>query len=171
MVKIPERFEHAHPDNLAEDVRMAIRAWGEQQKTGKESIMFFGGTGVGKTYAMYSMLVNRPNLIYKFYNSADLIEEIRQSFKYKSVRNPLEYLKGYSGFLFIDDFGAEKLSDFVQESFYQIINDRYINKLPTVISTNFELGEIAERLGERVASRIAEMCYLIKITGRDRRLS
>lgn len=169
MAKIPPRFEHATFESLDDGIKKSLQAWIDQHKTGKESLMLYGKPGVGKTHAMYSLLQKAPNIKHRFYNSTEIIEDIRASFNDRYVQNPMNMLKGFDGYLFIDDFGTERLTDFVQDMFYQIINDRYINKLPTIISTNFDLSEIADRLGERVASRLAEMCFIINVTGDDRR--
>lgn len=168
MAKIPERFLHATFDSLEPEVKSALTAWIDQHKTGKESVMLYGKPGVGKTHALYALLT-KGNIKHKFFNSAQLIDDIRASFNDRYMQNPVHVLKGFDGYLFIDDFGSERLTDFVQDTFYTIINDRYINRLPTIISTNYDLGEIADRLGERVASRLAEMCFIINVTGDDRR--
>lgn len=168
MAKIPQRFENATFETLDEGLQKSMKAWIDQHKTAKESLMLYGKPGVGKTHAMYALL-QKANIKNRFYNSTEIIEDIRASFNDRYVQNPIHILKGFDGYLFIDDFGTERLTDFVQDMFYQIINDRYINKLPTIISTNYDLSEIADRLGERVASRLAEMCFIINVTGDDRR--
>lgn len=169
MAKIPPRFEHAKFETLDDGIKKSLQAWIDQHKTEKESLMLCGKYGVGKTHAMYALLQKAPNIKHRFYNSTEIIDGIRSSFNDRYTQSPLDQLKGFDGYLFIDDFGAERLTDFVQDTFYQLINDRYINKLPTIISTNYELPEIADRLGERVASRLAEMCFIINVTGDDRR--
>lgn len=72
--------------------------------------------------------------------------------------------------LILDDVGSEKVSDWTIETLYHLINDRYENNKPTIITSNLSLKELAEKVGDRIPSRIAEMCEVIKIEGKDRRI-
>ena len=72
--------------------------------------------------------------------------------------------------LILDDLGAEKPSDWVKEQLYVIINRRYENMLPTIITTNCTMNELKDRIGERTASRIIEMTTPYKITASHSRL-
>jgi DNA replication protein DnaC len=72
--------------------------------------------------------------------------------------------------LILDDLGAEKISDWVREQLYIIINRRYENMLPTIVTTNCTTAELVERLGERTVSRLIEMTDAYKITTDDYRL-
>src|SRR3990167_9483378 len=78
-------------------------------------------------------------------------------------------IANFNGVLIIDDIGAEKMSDWVRQILYYIINEREQRLLPTVITSNFSLQQIAEQIDIRISSRIAGMCKLIKLTGMDRR--
>jgi DNA replication protein DnaC len=71
--------------------------------------------------------------------------------------------------LVIDDFGAEKSSEWTQERFYSIVDHRYANCLPLIVTSNLPPGEVVEQGGDRAASRLAEMCAVVKMTGDDRR--
>jgi len=72
--------------------------------------------------------------------------------------------------LLLDDLGAEKQTDWVLEILYRLINYRYEQMLPTFFSSNYSLQELSEKIGDRVVSRIVEMCDIVKIEGEDRRL-
>ena len=52
--------------------------------------------------------------------------------------------------LILDDFGTQNATAWAQEKLFQIINYRYINKLPTVITTNLMLDEIEGRIRSRL---------------------
>jgi DNA replication protein DnaC len=73
-------------------------------------------------------------------------------------------------FLIIDDIGAEKMTDFVRQTTYAIINEREMEMRPTFITSNFSLQELNEHIDSRVASRIAGMCEVVELKGRDRRI-
>jgi DNA replication protein DnaC len=71
--------------------------------------------------------------------------------------------------LVIDDLGAEKASEWTQERLYSVIDHRYANCLPLLVTGNLPPRQIAEQTGDRVASRLAEMCPVVAMTGEDRR--
>lgn len=69
----------------------------------------------------------------------------------------------------LDDLGAERPTEWVRERLYVIINERYENERPLLVTSNLTLDRLAETVGPRVASRLAEMCEQIGLAGRDRR--
>lgn len=71
--------------------------------------------------------------------------------------------------LFIDDIGAEKPSEWTQEKLYEVIDERYARCLPLIVTSNLPPKSLSEHVGERTASRLAEMCTLVPLTGPDRR--
>lgn len=71
--------------------------------------------------------------------------------------------------LVLDDLGAEKASEWTQERLYSIIDHRYALCLPLIVTSNLPPAKVAEQTGQRTASRLAEMCRVIRMTGPDRR--
>lgn len=71
--------------------------------------------------------------------------------------------------LLLDDLGAAKTSEWTEELTYRLINHRYEHMLPTLITTNLPTAELRTALGDRVASRLAEMTERVILTGPDRR--
>ena len=65
----------------------------------------------------------------------------------------------------------KKPTDWVCEIIFRLINNRYEKMLTTIITSNFDLNQISDRLNDRIASRIAEMCIVKKMIGPDRRLA
>ncbi len=55
--------------------------------------------------------------------------------------------------LVLDDFGTQNATGWAQEKLFQILNYRYINKLPLVVTTNLSLDEIEARIRSRLADR------------------
>lgn len=157
------RYTKATTDNLDQKIQEAI----QKAIDGNKGMFIFGGTGTGKTYAMHA-LANK-----KSESSVDnwimLLSEFRDSmqkgFYYDNVK---EYTN--QEYVFIDDIGAEKTSDFVIEFLYILVNRRYENMKRTVLSTNLSLAEFAERYGDRILSRISEMCILLELKGEDKRI-
>lgn len=76
--------------------------------------------------------------------------------------------------LVLDDLGTRAnntSTDWVHDRLFTIINYRYDNELPILVSTNYSLQELSERLGhERIASRLVEMCRVVSLNADDYRL-
>lgn len=71
--------------------------------------------------------------------------------------------------LMLDDIGAQKGSEWVSERLYEIIDARYEARLPMICTTNRRPDKLAEVAGDRVASRLKEMCEVLPVLGGDRR--
>ncbi len=145
-------------------------------KEGK-GLFLTGTVGTGKTHLIASM-VDYLARIYKrkfdnymiyYYSSTGLLNEIKSSFEDRGSDKLISEIKNCT-LLIIDDFGAEKTTDWVLETYFEIIDYRYSNLKSTIIATNLTDKEIKEKLSERVMSRIYEMCKGIKLTGKDYRL-
>jgi hypothetical protein len=72
--------------------------------------------------------------------------------------------------LALDDLGAGGLSDFERRVTLEIFDRRLNDRRPTVVTTNWELESIAEKMDDRIASRLATYACL-RLGGEDRRLS
>jgi DNA replication protein DnaC len=81
-------------------------------------------------------------------------------------------------FLFIDDFGTEKVTKgsedmWMQEKVFEVINKRYIDNKPVIFTSNYSLKElIADRgIAKRSVDRIMEMCECMRLDGQSYRLT
>ncbi|MCJ8501028.1 hypothetical protein [Desulfatitalea alkaliphila] len=72
--------------------------------------------------------------------------------------------------LLLDDVGVEKPTEWALGMIYLIVDRRYRDNRRTFFTSNLSLAELAEHLNDRIASRITEMCTVIRLDGRDRRL-
>jgi len=139
-----------------------------------------GPVGTGKTYALTTIL----NLIastlrdkcYPIYGSiywntsSMILEDFRDSFNEReSVMDKIEKIQS-KRFLFIDDFGAHKVSDFAIEKLISILDYRVNNNLPTFFSTNCKIDQMKTTFGDRIFSRITATSVMVEIKGKDRRL-
>ena len=73
--------------------------------------------------------------------------------------------------LHLDDLGAEKSTDWVLETLYTIVNQRYQEQRSVIITTNFDHDKLKEQVGERIVSRLADMCgeFVVPLFGSDMR--
>ncbi|MBQ4417368.1 MAG: DNA replication protein DnaC, partial [Butyrivibrio sp.] len=72
--------------------------------------------------------------------------------------------------LIIDDLGTETPNSFTLGRFFSLINDRLQAGRATVVSTNLTLNDLADRYGERIASRILSGYTLLPLSGDDLRI-
>ena len=114
------------------------------RKDGK-GLLLWGSVGTGKTY-MAACIANA--LIDEGYkvlmtNFASLTNKIQGMFEGK--QNFINSLNNYA-LLIIDDLGAERKSEFMQEMVFNIIDSRYRSGLPMIITTNLSIEEINKLL-------------------------
>jgi DNA replication protein DnaC len=133
-------------------------------------LLLQGGYGCGKTHlaaaiANYAVGMGVPTL---FLTVPDLLDTLRFAYndqdttfeeRFDEIRN--------AKLLVLDDFGTQNATGWAQEKLFQIVNYRYINKLPTVVTTNLALDEIEARLRSRLAD--PELVSKAKIDAPDYR--
>ncbi len=149
-------------------------------KVPKSRPVFINGPpGTGKTHLAVAYL-REDLLVYgeehcRFVRTVDLLKAIRNSFNDNSGDSEkylLDYYGGRVPFLVLDDLGAEKVSDFVLQTLYDLLDRRYCECLETLITSNLSLEELAGHYlghGDRLASRIAGMGLSLVLRGKDRR--
>lgn len=93
----------------------------------------------------------------RYVRCTDLIENELYRMKSNSGTD-YEAICKYTPLLVLDDFGVTKATDWNRELFYRILDYRYINELPTVLSTNMTADELKEALGKRSYDRLKDMC-------------
>ena len=145
--------------------------------------LFITGTyGVGKTYlasCIANETIKNKNTVV-FGTLIQLLDYIKDTYK-DSDMSAKEYLNLYSSvdLLIIDDLGKEKPTEWVLEKLFLIVNNRYNNYLPIVITTNYNRNQLRERLCvnknysmvDSIISRLYEMCGGIEIKDEDHRMS
>lgn len=168
---VPPKYLNSNYD----DIPKLLREKYEKLPETRKGLYIHGGVGVGKTHAMYAMFKSdKPKGNYRktVWNVTELLHEFRLDFDRENIDKTRseERLMQFNGILFLDDLGAERITDWVQEKLYMIINKRYEQMLPTIYTSNCTLEELAERVGDRIVSRIVESTNVFEMKGQDRRL-
>lgn len=135
------------------------------------SLLLLGPTGVGKTYESYGAIrelaVTGIVARWTVVTAADLYAKLRPRHGIDPEAEFERYAK--ASVLLVDDLGASKISEFTEDVNFRLVNYRYDHQLPTLFTSNVIPAELSGRLGDRVASRLTEMCERVVITGQDRR--
>jgi len=145
----------------------------------------WGGVGTGKTYFIcalvrsYLLKLQEKRRLHltlrlpKIAGVPEILMSIKDSYKDGSTISEQEIIRRCSDYpcLILDDLGVEKPSEWVMQTLYAIIDNRYKDDKQTLFTSNLSLDRIQERIGDRIPSRIAEMCDIVQIKGSDRRLA
>ena len=136
------------------------------------SLLLIGPTGTGKTHESYGTMrelaVTGVRGQWEATTAADLYAALRPR---HGVDSEAEFRQFRDApLLLVDDLGAERRpTEFTEEVNFRLINHRYERHLPTLFTSNADAGQLRERLGDRVTSRLREMCQRVAIKGNDRR--
>lgn len=108
-------------------------------------------------------------------NVAELIVSLRMQMDSplddRDAAMAVRQLRHHSGLVVLDDLGREKSSDWTGEIVYALVNARYENQLPTLVTSNLSPADLAASPYWPVISRLAEDGALVKIAGPDHRLA
>ncbi len=143
-------------------------------KTGTGAYVF-GDPGTGKTYAAAAAvrLALKSGLTARLITSKHLLDAIKRGYD-EGDSYALESAETVQ-LLVLDDLGAERATDWAIETLSALIDVRYSTDHPTIITSNYRLGELRDmwggRPGARIASRIAGSCNVLHFDGEDRRLA
>lgn len=162
---------HTEPTKKAKAAAIKYyRSFKDIEDNRKNSIAFLGQVGAGKTHLSIAIALNFIDkdieTVYMPYR--DIVTSLKQNMldeeyyqnqlnKYKSAR-----------VLLIDDMFKGKVNETDINIMFEIINHRYLNHLPLIISSEYTANRLLD-FDEAIGSRIIEMCkdYLIQFEGRE----
>ena len=133
-----------------------------------QGLLFTGGVGTGKTFAA-ACIANAlldggvPVVMTSFVKILELAQNFRGDEEERYIRR-----MNRAKLLIIDDLGAERSTAFALEKVYNIIDSRYRDSLPMVLTTNLTLTEMKEAADlrySRIYDRIFEVCFPMEFTG------
>lgn len=178
------KFDNFAPNTSNKKVLDNLKNYSEKlvKDIEKKGLILIGNNGVGKTHLACSiankLIENGTPVIYG--TLINLLAELRNSYDTDNNISEMEIIKLYENvdLLIIDDLGKEKPSEWGLEKLFTIVNSRYENNLPVIITTNYNQNSLVERLSlngeietaKSIISRLYEMCYLVKIDDIDHRI-
>ncbi len=184
--RIPRRYAHCELSNfeIYGDTQRAAKQRAvrlvEQFPVVDKGLLFYGDAGVGKTHLAVALM--KEAIVQKgarsvFYEVRELLKLVRDTYRDSTEMSELDVLKPVleADLLVLDDLGAEKKSEWVDETIGLVINTRYSERRVTVLTTNLrdvdntEPTSFAYHLGLRTRSRLKEMCEWLLIDAVDLR--
>lgn len=158
-------FETFEADGYEKQLKTA-EAFADGNAKEGVGLIISGSVGTGKTH-LAAGIVNRliergiPTMFVTAIELFELLRDFEQVERLKRVKKV--------AVLVIDDLGKEKITDWNREKLFEIINSRYEDYLPVVITTNCTSQELLGNVGDAVYSRLCEMCAWLTMSGKDYR--
>lgn len=178
------KFENFEVNSNNKKVYKILKEYSEKLANSAErkGLILVGNNGVGKTHLACSianeLIKNGIPIIYG--TLINLLAELKNTYDVDNNISEMKIIKLYEkvDLLIIDDLGKEKPSEWGLEKLFTIINSRYENNLPVIITTNYDQNSLINRISingeietaKSIISRLYEMCYLVKIEDRDHRI-
>lgn len=186
--RIPRRYQHCdfggfltYGNETLERARDAARRLADAFPAVDRGLFLLGPPGVGKTHlgvAVLRHVVQRTRAHGLFYDTRELLRVIRQTYDPVVQATESDVLRPVlqADLLVLDDLGAEKTSEWVEETLNLIVNHRYSERRLTIFTSNYDdkpdhadPDSLLFRIGLRMRSRLHEMCEFLQLDGADYR--
>lgn len=168
---VPQRYWNESLDTYKADTDErhatgdAVRQFAHAVELGAfRTLILLGAVGTGKTHLACGIIRNVGGL-YRL--SSTIVEEIRHAKSFGAKETEADILDGYGRtcLLVIDEIGRSSAAQEEQYALYQIINERYNRRKPTVLISNQTKKEFLNYVGIAAADRLSESAQCIEFTG------
>lgn len=167
---IPERFrdrrfktylaETQQQVEVLEIAKQYAKDWDVVRSSGR-SMVFLGPPGTGKTHlacaiAMHVMHKHHASVMFK--TVAQAVRGVRDTWAKGSDRSESQAIAELTSpqLLVLDEVGIQKASEWELNVLFDVLNERYLKRRPTIMLTNLPQAELPKFLGERVLDRMKE---------------
>lgn len=153
------------------------KSWQEMKKKNM-GLLLYGPPGTGKTFLAFCIaneLLNNTVPVVAI-SSIGLLNKIKETYRNFGREGEAEIINNLknASLLILDDLGAENNTDWAKEKIYEIIDSRYRDKKPCIVTTNLTREGLKQKLTgadgvSRTYDRIIEMCTPVQVIGKSRR--
>jgi DNA replication protein DnaC len=197
LAEFDAQFDGAHPS--LQRALLSAKAFVANYPVDNCGLLLIGSVGVGKTHLALGIikeLIRSKQISCVFYEYRELLKEIQNSYNPSVQASELGILKPVfeAEVLVIDELGGMRTSEWVEDTVGFILNTRYDDQKTVIVTTNFDdlpaapaqkpneevdmfrarraarAETLGDRIGERMRSRLHEMCRIVKIEGPDVRM-
>lgn len=157
---IPGRFVDAHVDQL-DGVFGQLAGW-----DGTSNVLLVGNVGAGKTHAAVALArtVHDQGGTVGFWPVVELLDALRPAGDPRAMDRTVAV-----DVLVLDDLGLERPSDWTFERLYAVVNRRWLERRPTIVTSNLSAGELERSAGAPMWSRLYHDAIRVVAGGEDRR--
>ena len=133
-----------------------------------QTLIILGNVGTGKTHLACG-IIRECGGLYRLASS--IVEEIRRakSFRNTETEADILYKYGQESLLIIDEIGRSSSATDEQYMIYQIINERYNRRKPTVLISNQTKKDFLQYIGIATADRLTESAEVVELMGKSYR--
>ncbi len=185
-MRLPPIYEHCRLDNYdASDNPSALKAAESFAAGNLRSLLLLGSAGTGKTHLAVgaARAAERDEVIEMTGSNSCRIQQRARRALFcpvlilagdlrRAVRGGDDPEDGCrdADILVLDDWGAERSTDYVLEALERIVDVRYLYRRPTIVTSNLpDVAAVLARYGDRMLSRFSECGAVVTLRGRDRR--
>lgn len=172
---LEQTFDTFQPLPGVEEAYRAAREYARTFQPGRTStgLMFLGPVGVGKSHlanAVLNELRTRGLTGLLKADVAELIAEMQTALAEGRSVGPLVEQARQATLLVLDDLGQEHKSEWVRQTVGTLLNARYLDRRPVIITTNLDFEAVMELFRERIMSRLLATCRIYVLEGDDFRM-
>jgi DNA replication protein DnaC len=144
---IPPIFYDASWENWIQDTEEKRKAFATVKRAWKTNLFFCGKSGTGKTH--FAMCLVKEGAVYK--KLLQVFREVKADF---SAEQSIVNFYGSVKLLILDEVGRQGFTPFEKTLFWDIIDTRWNNLLPTTLITNLDRKEFTAEYGTAILDRL-----------------
>lgn len=188
--EIPKRFRSDTLDTFKvfdadKESINAIKGWVdsvEKQVDDGFGLYIVGSTGSGKTHLAQAVLkrvvfehklcgifITADNYLQLAYNEIKFDGDVPDGYEDPTAK--MTSIKTIYDIVVLDSLGFERTTDFAQKTISSLIETRYHQQLPMIITSSLRPEQLSNMYGSSIGSIISDCCYLVPLKSRDYRTS